>query len=134
MNCQALVPGPTEGCPYIPVGMHRALESAIGLPSKSTRASRMLVFVTPPDVRRSFKTPPDWSAMERSEGQTWGHREILSPLNAAKIVQVHCVPQIKIERYRDRSSSVAVAPCGSFSASACRPEGEPVGQRSLLAT
>ena len=42
------------GWPYSAVGMHRALESAIGLPSKSTSASRMLVFVTPPDVRRSL--------------------------------------------------------------------------------
>jgi hypothetical protein len=29
------------------------------LPSRSTSASRMLVFVTPPDVRRSFKLPPE---------------------------------------------------------------------------
>ena len=47
MNCHALAPGPTQGCPYCAVGMHRALESAIGLPSRSTSASRMLVFVTP---------------------------------------------------------------------------------------
>src|SRR5262249_14953457 len=40
--------------PYCAVGMQRALESAIGLPSKPTSASRMLVFVTPPEVRRSF--------------------------------------------------------------------------------
>src|SRR5689334_10851057 len=59
MNCQALSPGPTQGCPYIAVGMHRALDSAIGLPSRSTRASRMLAFVTPPDVRRSFMVPPE---------------------------------------------------------------------------
>jgi hypothetical protein len=41
--------------------MHRAEESAIGLPNKSTNASRMLGFVTPPDVSRSFKIPPDSS-------------------------------------------------------------------------
>src|SRR3954451_9547138 len=64
MNCQALTPGPTQGCPYCAVGMQRAVESAIGLPSRSTSASRMLAFVTPPDVRRSFKTPPDMSAMD----------------------------------------------------------------------
>ena len=58
MNCHALVPGPTQGCPYIAVGMHRALHSAIGLPSRSTSASWMLAFVTPPDVRRSFTMPP----------------------------------------------------------------------------
>src|SRR6478672_4816994 len=54
MNCQALTPGPAQGCPYIAVGMHRALDSAIGLPSRSTSASRMLVFVTPPEVSKSF--------------------------------------------------------------------------------
>jgi hypothetical protein len=47
--------------------MQRALESAIGLPSRSASASRMLVFETPPDVRRSFKMPPDSSAMERCD-------------------------------------------------------------------
>jgi hypothetical protein len=35
----------------------------------------MLVFVTPPDVRRSFKSPPDSSAMERRGIQTVGHRK-----------------------------------------------------------
>ena len=40
MNRQALSPGPFRGCPYIAVGMHRALESAMGLPSISTSASR----------------------------------------------------------------------------------------------
>ena len=34
--------------------MQRALHSAIGLPRRSTSASRMLVFVMPADVRRSF--------------------------------------------------------------------------------
>src|SRR6476659_2995799 len=38
--------------------MHSAAESPIGLPSRSTSASRMLAFVTPPDVRRSFTMPP----------------------------------------------------------------------------
>src|SRR5450432_1681405 len=51
--------GVHQGWPYSAVGMHRALESSIGLPSRSTSASRMLVLVTPPDVRRSFKLPPE---------------------------------------------------------------------------
>src|SRR5262247_2526340 len=38
------------GWPHCAVGMHRALDSAIGLPSSSTNASRILGFVTPPDV------------------------------------------------------------------------------------
>jgi hypothetical protein len=42
------------GCPYDAVGMQRALDSAIGLPSRSTSASWMLVFLMPAEVRRSF--------------------------------------------------------------------------------
>ena len=80
MNCQALSPGPTLGCPYIAVGMHRALESAIGLPSSSTSASRMLGFVTPPDVRRSFKIPPD--SVPRAVRRAVPHRE--TPLAEAR--------------------------------------------------
>jgi hypothetical protein len=48
--------GPQIGWPHCAVGMQRAVESAIGLPSSSTSASRMLGFVTPPEVRRS-RTP-----------------------------------------------------------------------------
>ncbi len=55
------------GCPYAAVGMQRALESAIDLPRRSTNAWRMLAFLTPADVRRSLKMPPDSSATERSE-------------------------------------------------------------------
>ena len=46
--------GVHRGWPHSAVGMQRASESAIGLPSRSASASRMLVFVTPPDVRRSL--------------------------------------------------------------------------------
>ena len=52
------------GWPYSAVGMQRALEAAIGLPSRPTSASQMLVFVTPPDVRRSFKMPSDSSVID----------------------------------------------------------------------
>src|SRR5438046_2838201 len=38
--------------------MHSASDSAIGLPSRSTRASLMLAFLIPADVRRSFMLPP----------------------------------------------------------------------------
>lgn len=34
--------------------MQSALESAMGLPSRSTSAARMLAFVTPPEVRSNF--------------------------------------------------------------------------------
>src|SRR5262245_15585999 len=46
------------GCPYNAVGMQRASDSAIGLPSRSTSAFLMLVFLMPADVRRSFMRPP----------------------------------------------------------------------------
>ena len=56
--------GPHIGWPHCAVGMQRALESAIALPSRSTNASRMLGFVTPPEVRRSFKVPPGSNAVD----------------------------------------------------------------------
>src|SRR5262245_50993340 len=53
--------------------MHRAWHSAVGLPSRSTRAPWMLVFVTPPDVRSSFTVPPDSSVSEWCDVQTGDH-------------------------------------------------------------
>src|SRR6185369_17575916 len=49
--------GPHTGWPHCAVGMQSALDSAIGLPSRSMSASRMLGFVTPPDVRSNFIIP-----------------------------------------------------------------------------
>ena len=46
------------GCPYAAVGMQRALDSAIGLPRRSTSALWMLVFLMPADVRSSLMLPP----------------------------------------------------------------------------
>lgn len=40
------------------MGMKRALDSAIGLPSRSTSASWMLRFLIPDDVRRAFRFLP----------------------------------------------------------------------------
>jgi hypothetical protein len=57
MNRHAAL-GPAIGCPYDAVGMQRALDSAIGLPSRSTSAAWMLVFLMPADVRRSLMLPP----------------------------------------------------------------------------
>jgi len=45
--------GPTEKG-YTAVGMQRALDSAIGLPRRSTNALWMLVFLMPEEVRRNF--------------------------------------------------------------------------------
>ncbi len=42
------------GCPYDAVGMHRALDSAIGLPSRSTISSRIFAFLMPAEVSRNF--------------------------------------------------------------------------------
>ncbi len=39
------------------VGIQRALDSAIGLPSRSTSASWMLLFLMPAEVRRYFMMP-----------------------------------------------------------------------------
>src|SRR5579862_7753272 len=57
MKRHAPGPGPAMGCPYIAVGMQRALDSAIGLPSRSASALWMLVFLMPAEVRRSFIVP-----------------------------------------------------------------------------
>src|SRR5690349_5473186 len=51
------LPGPAMGCPYDAVGMQRALDSAIGLPSSSTSASWMLWFLIPADVRSKRMLP-----------------------------------------------------------------------------
>src|ERR1035438_2540595 len=42
---------------YTAVGMHRALDSAIGLPKRSTSASWMLGFLMPAEVRRNLMMP-----------------------------------------------------------------------------
>jgi hypothetical protein len=62
MERHGLSPGPTFGCPYAGVGLQRALDPAIGFPKRSTNALWMLAFLTPPDMRRSLKMPPDSSA------------------------------------------------------------------------
>src|SRR5690606_4443271 len=48
--------GPAMGWPYEAVGMQRALDSAIGLFSRSTSASWMLVFRIPADVSSNRMT------------------------------------------------------------------------------
>src|SRR6266545_2344304 len=47
-----------SGMAYTAVGMHRAVDSAIGLPNRSTSASWMLAFLMPAEVRRSLMLPP----------------------------------------------------------------------------
>ncbi len=46
--------GPAMGCAYAAVGMQRALDSAIGLPRRPMRASWMLRFLMPAEVRSNF--------------------------------------------------------------------------------
>src|SRR5258708_37221371 len=45
------------GLAYSAVGMQRALDSAIGLPSRSTSALWMLVFLMPAEVRSNLTLP-----------------------------------------------------------------------------
>jgi hypothetical protein len=45
------------GMAYAAVGMQRALDSAIGLPSRSTSVLWMLVLLMPAEVRRSLIIP-----------------------------------------------------------------------------
>src|SRR5262249_42929052 len=56
------------------VGIKRALDSAIGLPSRSTRALRMLALLMPADVSSSFMLPllADGMTAERSQNGTTG--------------------------------------------------------------
>src|SRR6185437_10101128 len=52
--------------PCIAVGMQRALDSLIGLPRRSSSVSRMLAFLMPADVRRSFILPPRVSTADET--------------------------------------------------------------------
>ena len=85
MNCHARSPGPTEGCPYIAVGMHRALQSAIGLPSSSTSAPRILALVTPPDVEEAHGSSPI-----RSRGQGW-HADLTPARDSSLAERAECI-------------------------------------------
>ena len=49
--------GPHIGWPHCAVGMQRAVESVIGLPSRSTSASRMLEFVIAPGREKQLQDP-----------------------------------------------------------------------------
>src|SRR6478735_3585933 len=60
-------PGPHMGCPHCAVGMQSAADSEIGLPNMPTSASRMLVFLTPPEVRSIFIAGAPWPCW------TWGN-------------------------------------------------------------
>jgi len=57
------MPAP-PGMAYTAAGMQRALDSAIGLPSRSTSASWMLVFLIPAEVRRSLVIPLLFASLE----------------------------------------------------------------------
>src|SRR4030095_4712173 len=103
MNRQGPAPGPTLGCPYCAVGMHRALESAIGFSRTSTHTWWMLAFLTPAEVRRSLKMPPDSSATERSDVQTWDHRGTHRGRTRQNYLHRPLAPQIRIERTQHRT-------------------------------
>jgi hypothetical protein len=67
--CRHARPAP-PGRAYAAVRMQRALDSAIGLPSRSTSASWLLAFLMPAEVSRSFTMPflvrPSTCSMSRS--------------------------------------------------------------------
>src|SRR3954470_19536012 len=58
MNSHAFTPGPTHGCPYIAVGLQRALASRNGWPRTLSSALWMGGVLTQADVRRSFMRSP----------------------------------------------------------------------------
>src|SRR5438128_4872618 len=69
---------PRKGC--TPVGMQRALDSAIGLPRRSTNALLMLGFVMPLDVRRILMCAFPWSDRRPDRGRpTSGGRLLVRP-------------------------------------------------------
>src|SRR5689334_15113879 len=62
--------GPAIGCPYDAVGMQRALHSAIGLPSISSSALWMLLFLMPADGNKLHKSfPRSYCTTHRVEGE-----------------------------------------------------------------
>ena len=63
--------GPHIGWPHCAVGMHRARHSAMGQPSNSTSADRMLRLVMPPDVSKSFKDASTVRARLRVSPRAW---------------------------------------------------------------
>src|SRR5258706_15859264 len=68
--------------------MQRPLDSAIGLPRRSTSASRMLVFLIPADVRRSFMLPP----RVITAGEPFGPRADPYALETRKPPKTHRLP------------------------------------------
>ena len=62
MNRHTPAPGPTAGCPYIVVGMHKALLSAIGLRKRPTSDFRMLAFC--PRITLSIFCVMPWKTPE----------------------------------------------------------------------
>src|SRR6266576_3814278 len=68
--------------------MQRALDSAIGLPRRSTSASRMLLFLIPADVRRSFMLPP----RVITAGEPFGPRADPYALETRKPPKTHRLP------------------------------------------
>src|SRR5439155_19519049 len=89
-SCPLLHLPPSSRCPRAcaAVGMQRALDSAIGLPRRSTSASRMLLFLIPADVRRSFTLPP----RVITAGERFGPRADPYALETRKPPKTHRLP------------------------------------------
>src|SRR5262245_44314066 len=70
--------------------MQRAVDSAIGLPRRSTSASRMLLFLMPAEVRRSFVLPP----RVITAGEPFGPRADTYALETRRPPKTHRLPPI----------------------------------------
>jgi hypothetical protein len=82
--CRHAITAVLGSMPYIAVGMHKAVDSAMGLPSMSTSAARMLWLLTPPEVRSSFMTRLPRGLTSRRPPRRQRRRP--APLAASKVV------------------------------------------------
>jgi hypothetical protein len=104
MNRHAWPAPPGRAC--VAVGMQRALDSAIGLPNRSTKASRMLAFLMPADVRRNLILPPGVITADENflgaygclRGRDWQTAQNSSALARSSLTSSRDIP----ERWRSR--------------------------------
>src|SRR3954454_9406832 len=104
------ISGLTWGCPYCAVGIQRALESAIGLSSRSTSALWMLAFLIPAEVRRSFIVPPEVitaGAYGSVRARDWQTTE-----NSSALTRSSLAPSRNIAQRSPRRAAYAPVACG----------------------
>src|SRR6266498_1403743 len=83
--------------------MMRALDSAIGFPSRPTSASSMLGLLMPEEVRRSFMRPPGWLLQARTfyalrsvRGRDWQTTENSSAPAGSSLTASGIIPQLNV--------------------------------------